>query len=66
MTVENLETRRITLDSGLVIYEIYDEDEGVYEYYLSTDEGLDYIIGVGEPFMPESLQMLYDRGFFEN
>lgn len=65
MKVRNLAMKKILLDNCVILYEVHDEISGTYEYYKEHNNDLKYIFGVGEPFMLESLQRLYDNGYFD-
>ena len=67
MISEELELNRITLDSGRVLMEIHDKDEGVYEYYTVDGGTLVFSFGVGENvrFTPEELTSLDCQGYFD-
>lgn len=67
MLKEELGLNRITLDSGRVLMEVHDKDEGVWEYYTVEGGTLVLSFGVGEQarFTPEELADLESQGYFE-
>lgn len=65
MLVEKLGLNRITLNTGRVLMEIRDEDEGVWEYYTVEDGTLVFVFGVGDRFTAEELTDLDARGYFD-
>lgn len=67
MLKEELGLNRITLDTGRVLMEIHDKEEGVYEYYTVESGTLVLSFGVGENvrFTPEELANLDSQGYFD-
>lgn len=65
MLIEKLELNRITLDNGKVLMEIYDKEEGVWEYYTVEEGTLVLAFGVGDRFTPEDLTNLDNQGYFD-
>lgn len=64
---ETLGLVRITLNGGIVVMEIHDTFEGVYEYYLNRGGTMEYLLGVGESdrLGADDLQELFASGYFE-
>lgn len=67
MLTEELGLNRIILDTGRVLAEIHDKEEGVYEYYTVEGGTLVFSFGVGENvrFTPEELANLDSQGYFD-
>lgn len=65
MRREELALNRITLDNGRVLMEIYDKEEGVWEYYINEDGTLVFSFGVGIRFTLEELTALDNDGYFD-
>lgn len=64
---ETLGLKRITLKNGIVVMEMHDLYEHVYEYYLNRDSVMEFLVGVGENdrLYEDDLTELFVSGFFE-
>lgn len=65
MTIEPLGLNRITMRGGIVVLEIHDVKQGLWQYYLDNDLMLEFLFGTEQRFAVEDLQKLFVDGYFQ-